>query len=515
MINLAACRTGAGGQYSARVELTVRANLQERSVPHASRTRPGAPQGSATTKPGPTPNSRHAMGSSDLPFRLFDDLSFVEVASNQLALPFVLHLAMHRRPCLSTSLRMHMATWPQLGLSRDGGARKSAGREVYGVCAGRVGVKILTPPAWWGGARGLGTFGWQVLREGRESAARHAAMCAQGTAEVVADVNAAFVHGCGARAARLRRQNGSSRGVRGHLASGKDRLARIRSGVAARTRHARVHMAAPAGLDALFAPSGVNAVLVHAPMYLWARNASSIERILTPAGLLHSTAFGVLLWSSMGARGWLLGVTFLVLGSVVTKLGLSTKQKEKTEQSRGGRRGPENVWGAAGGGALCALGVLAVSALGVSDLPGALHLDAKTLNVFVRAFELGFVCSMCSKLSDTVSSEIGKAYGKTTFLVTTFQPVPRGTEGAVSVEGTLAGIVASFFMAALGFGSGFIDSSDVVIAVAAAFVATTAESIIGASLQDSRGLSNELVNFIMTVIGAGVGVAAALVRGTM
>ncbi len=57
--------------------------------------------------------------------------------------------------------------------------------------------------------------------------------------------------------------------------------------------------------------------------------------------------------------------------------------------------------------------------------------------------QIGFVASFCSKLSDTVSSEVGKAYGKTTYLVTTFQRVPRGTEGAVSLEGTAAGVAAA------------------------------------------------------------------------
>ena len=37
------------------------------------------------------------------------------------------------------------------------------------------------------------------------------------------------------------------------------------------------------------------------------------------------------------------------------------------------------------------------------------------------------------------------------YLVTTFKIVPRGTEGAVSIEGTLAGILASIVLAFVGF----------------------------------------------------------------
>ena len=57
--------------------------------------------------------------------------------------------------------------------------------------------------------------------------------------------------------------------------------------------------------------------------------------------------------------------------------------------------------------------------------------------------QVGFAASFASKLADTTSSEIGKAFGKTTYLVTTMQRVPRGTEGAISLEGTVAGIVAA------------------------------------------------------------------------
>lgn len=35
--------------------------------------------------------------------------------------------------------------------------------------------------------------------------------------------------------------------------------------------------------------------------------------------------------------------------------------------------------------------------------------------------------------------------------MTTFKVVPRGTEGAISIEGTLAGILGSVFLASVGY----------------------------------------------------------------
>lgn len=47
-----------------------------------------------------------------------------------------------------------------------------------------------------------------------------------------------------------------------------------------------------------------------------------------------------------------------------------------------------------------------------------------------------------------------QAYGQTTYLITTLARVPRGTEGAVSLEGTVAGIVAAAVFAAVAFATG-------------------------------------------------------------
>jgi uncharacterized protein (TIGR00297 family) len=88
-----------------------------------------------------------------------------------------------------------------------------------------------------------------------------------------------------------------------------------------------------------------------------------------------------------------------------------------------------SVWGSSIAGVICAWGAITTGEYAL--------------------FQLGFVASFCSKLSDTVSSEIGKAYGRTTYLITTMSRVPAGTEGAVSLEGTLAGVGAALGFATL------------------------------------------------------------------
>lgn len=224
------------------------------------------------------------------------------------------------------------------------------------------------------------------------------------------------------------------------------------------------------------------------------------KKLLTPAGLLHAWLLGVLIWGSLGWQGYVVVLFYFLVGSAVTRIGMAQKEAEGIAEKRSGARGPENVWGSALTAALCALGTLVVPIL---------NLD----NQLIRSLLLlGYVASFSTKLSDTCASEVGKAYGKQTYLITTLQAVPRGTEGAVSLEGTLAGVVGSTAIALVGWGCGLIDLLGVLFCLLAAFIATNIESVIGATLQAKISwLTNEVVNVLNTLIGAIAAVLLALI----
>ena len=184
----------------------------------------------------------------------------------------------------------------------------------------------------------------------------------------------------------------------------------------------------------------------------------------------------------------------------MTRVGKAQKESAGIAEARGGIRGPGNVWGSALTGAICALGLL------------LLGWAAPTAVVVWRPLlALGFVASLSTKLSDTTATEIGKAYGKRTFLITTLQPVAAGTEGAVSLEGTLAGIAGSLALASVAWGCGLISVAGIGICGVAAFVATTVESLIGATIEEQLGwLTHDFVNIINTTVGALVAIALGL-----
>ncbi|GAB4531351.1 MAG: TIGR00297 family protein [Pleurocapsa sp.] len=218
------------------------------------------------------------------------------------------------------------------------------------------------------------------------------------------------------------------------------------------------------------------------------------KKLLTPAGYLHAWILGVLVWGTLGWQGYTVVMFYFIVGSAVTFIGMAQKEAEGIAEERSGMRGPGNVWGSALMGTICALGTLFV------DYP------------FKELLILGYVASFCTKLSDTTASEVGKAYGKRTFLITSLQPVPRGTEGAVSLEGTVAGAIASVVIAVLAWGIGMISGIGVIFCAIAAFIATTIESLIGATLESQfTWLTNDIVNFINTFIGAIAAILLAMV----
>ena len=206
---------------------------------------------------------------------------------------------------------------------------------------------------------------------------------------------------------------------------------------------------------------------------------------LTKKGWIHAGILGTLLLGSVGWNAWGSVCIYLLLGTLVTKIGYKNKASRGIAEARGGQRGPENVWGSAATG--CSLALL-----------GCFWPD------FLNLFMVGFASSFSAKLSDTFSSEIGKRFGKRTFLITTLKPVSPGTEGAISLEGSIAGFLGSFimtmFMLKLSIISGL---SAAFVVFLAGYLATFLESYIGAIVQNKiKWMTNELVNSIQTSIAA-------------
>ena len=215
---------------------------------------------------------------------------------------------------------------------------------------------------------------------------------------------------------------------------------------------------------------------------------------LTKKGWIHAGILGTLLLGSIGWNGWISVCVYLLLGTLVTKIGYKNKASRGIAESRGGKRGPENVWGSAATG--CSLALLS-----------CFWPDYLTL------FMVGFASSFTAKLSDTFSSEIGKRFGKSTFLITTLKPVLPGTEGAISIEGSVAGLFGSLIMTLVMINFSIISGISVaLIVLLSGFLATILESYIGAIAQNKiNWMTNELVNSIQTSLAAFISIYLCLI----
>jgi uncharacterized protein (TIGR00297 family) len=201
--------------------------------------------------------------------------------------------------------------------------------------------------------------------------------------------------------------------------------------------------------------------------------------MVSRGGALGGFVVGALIYASLGPQGFAILALFVVVGSLLTRLGYARKQRSGTAEAAGGRRGARNALANCAVAAACAL----LHALTASD-----------------AFTLAFAASLGAAFADTAESEVGQIYGLRPRLITTLRNVPPGTDGAVSLPGTLAGVTAAALTAALGYALGLVDSAPSMLLVTlAAFSGTVVDSLVGAL---SPRAGNEFTNILCTLVAA-------------
>ncbi len=120
------------------------------------------------------------------------------------------------------------------------------------------------------------------------------------------------------------------------------------------------------------------------------------------------------------------------------------------------------------------------------------------------------VAALTEAATDTVASEIGQSAGGDARLITTWARVAAGTDGGITVPGSIAGLAAGLAMAAVAAIGGMISLSQVWIPVTAGFVGMLFDSLLGATVQRRGWLSNQAVNFVATLGAAVTGYAIVM-----
>jgi uncharacterized protein (TIGR00297 family) len=118
------------------------------------------------------------------------------------------------------------------------------------------------------------------------------------------------------------------------------------------------------------------------------------------------------------------------------------------------------------------------------------------------------LAALAEAAGDTSSSEIGMAFPGKTLLVTNFKSVPAGTDGGISLFGTIAALLGAASVAAAAVTTGLVPPSQITIIILAGFFGTLVDSLLGAVFERRGWLDNDLVNLLST--GAAVGMAWGL-----
>jgi len=220
-----------------------------------------------------------------------------------------------------------------------------------------------------------------------------------------------------------------------------------------------------------------------------AAGAGYVARTVTVGGALCGALTGIAIFVTTGWQGWTLLIATFLCAVVSTRIGHRRKARHGIAEERGGRRGAGNAFANTGVAAFAAV----LAAIGYAEEPAL----------------IAFVAALAAGGSDTIASEIGKAWGGRTWLVPTLRSAPPGTPGAISLAGTAAGLIGAFLLAGAGVALDLISGNALLPVIAGATAGAFAESAMGATLEGPGIVNNDVLNFLNTAIAAGIAVLLA------
>ena len=206
-------------------------------------------------------------------------------------------------------------------------------------------------------------------------------------------------------------------------------------------------------------------------------------RGVTRSGTVAGVVVCFLLYAGVGPGAFAALVSVFVLTWLATRVGYQRKQRIGVAEPLNGRTAAQ-----------------VYANLGVAAACAALYLATRQ-TVFIA----GVAAALSEAAGDTVSSELGQAHSDYACLITTWKRVPSGTDGGVSLTGTLAGIAAATLVSLICVLTRFLPVKWLGISVLAAVIGIIADSYLGALLERRGLLNNDAVNFLSTLVAAGLG----------
>jgi uncharacterized protein (TIGR00297 family) len=200
-------------------------------------------------------------------------------------------------------------------------------------------------------------------------------------------------------------------------------------------------------------------------------------RGVTTSGAVAGGAVCFALMVAAGLTGFAALLTVFALTWLATRFGYAHKQSLGTAERGSGRTVAQ---------VLANLGVPAICAL---------------LYILVRQdfrLRIALIAALAEAAADTVSSEIGQAVGGLPRLVTNWNSVSAGTDGAITFAGTAAGVATAIVVSLVGR----VGWRSTAICATAGVIGMMADSFLGATVEHRGILGNNAVNFSSTAIAA-------------
>ncbi|HLH06087.1 MAG TPA: DUF92 domain-containing protein [Terriglobales bacterium] len=203
-----------------------------------------------------------------------------------------------------------------------------------------------------------------------------------------------------------------------------------------------------------------------------------LSRGVNKSGAVAGTLVAFLLYFAAGPPAFLTLLGVFILTWITTRIGYLRKAGMGLAENRRGRNAKQVLANVGAAAAFAILGIIA------------------------PVLRIAAAASLVEAAADTASSECGQAVGRRAYLITSGHRVDIGTDGGISVPGTVAGLVAAFMIAALAASVAWIGKSDVTVIAIAGFLGTVFDSLLGATVQRRGLISNNGVNFASTVVAA-------------
>jgi len=213
-------------------------------------------------------------------------------------------------------------------------------------------------------------------------------------------------------------------------------------------------------------------------------------RAVSDGGALTGAVIAFLLMWAAGLAAFLPLVALFILTLVTTRW-RSERKRNLGVAERGSGRSASQVVANLGAAGLCACAAA----------------------IFPQRSEIllvGAMAALAEAAADTVSSEAGQGVETQPRIILGFRPAPTGTNGAISLEGTLAGCIAASVVAWTATFFGVVPWGAAPLITVAGICGMLFDSVLGATLENRRKMGNDSVNFVSTVFAADLALIAVV-----